>query len=161
MERGSPLIICVGDDAGIPAAIMQISDCHWFLPNESPTNITLFPLILARNSAPLNLKSEKHQRKRLIDCRRWWNSECEQRNEPGELAIEGLPSIFEVVGVGAAIHLAVEFGVDDGAGVLVERIGVVAEPGAGEEVAGAAVGLEHGAPVVLIVAAVVAHHQHH
>lgn len=55
VERGSPLEICVGDDDGSPADIMQIRDCHWFLPSESPTNITLLPLILIRNSAPLNL----------------------------------------------------------------------------------------------------------
>ena len=77
------------------------------------------------------------------------------------MAVEGLPSILEIVGVGAAVHLAVEFGVDDRAGVLVERIGVVAEPGAGEEVAGGAVGLEHWAAVVLIVVAVVAENKHH
>ena len=55
MERGSPLVICVGDDAASPDEIMQISDCHWFLPNESPTNITLLPLNLVRNSTALNL----------------------------------------------------------------------------------------------------------
>lgn len=76
------------------------------------------------------------------------------------MAIDGLPSILEVIGVGPAVHLAVEFGVDNGAGILVEWIRVVANPGAGEEGARGLVGLEHGAAVVVIVGVVVAQHQH-
>lgn len=80
---------------------------------------------------------------------------------PGDLAIDGLPSILEVIGVGPAVHLAVELGVDNGAGILVEWVRVVANPGAGEEGARGLVGLEHWAvAVVVIVGVVVAQHQH-
>lgn len=77
------------------------------------------------------------------------------------MAVDRLPSVLEVIGVGPPVHLAVEFGIDDGARVLVERIGVVANPGAGEESAGGLISLEHGVAAVLIVVAVVAKNQHH
>ena len=37
---------------------MQVSDCHWFSLNESPTNIILFPLSLDKKSLPLNLHEQ-------------------------------------------------------------------------------------------------------
>lgn len=82
-------------------------------------------------------------------------------NLPRDLAVDRLPSILEVIGVRPAVHLAVELRIDDRAGVLVERVGVVANPGAGEESAGGLVRLQHGVAAVLIVAAVVAENQHH
>ena len=75
---------------------------------------------------------------------------------PGKVAVEGSPAVPEVVGVGAAVHLAVELGVDEGAvGGLVERARVVADPRAGEQCARALVGLEHGLSSVVAVAVMV------
>lgn len=54
VERGSPLTSCVGA-WGAAADSIQIKDCHWFLPSESPTNITVLSFIFSRNSTPLNL----------------------------------------------------------------------------------------------------------
>ena len=59
VERGSPLMIFVAD-CGTLDHVIQINDSHWLRPNESPTNITVLPLIFVRKSSPLNL--QKHPR---------------------------------------------------------------------------------------------------
>lgn len=66
---------------------------------------------------------------------------------PGQLAVGGPPSVPLVAGVRAAEQLTVEGGVNGGAGgVLVERVGVVGDPAAGEDVAGGLVAGEHWSP---------------
>lgn len=74
------------------------------------------------------------------------------------MAVDWLPSILKVTGIRAAVHLAVEFGVDNRAGVLVERIRVVANPGTGEERTRGLV-LGDGAAAVVIVRVAVAQHK--
>lgn len=66
-ERGSPVtnFVCV---RGAAADSIQIKDCHWFLPNESPTNITVLPFIFSRNSTPLNLPWHINATKPFKSC---------------------------------------------------------------------------------------------
>lgn len=40
---------------GRAAWSMQLKETHWFRLNESPTNITFFPLHVSKNSKPSNL----------------------------------------------------------------------------------------------------------
>lgn len=54
VDRGSLLIISVWERGTAPLS-MQINDSHWFLPSESPTNMTVFPLILDRKFRASNL----------------------------------------------------------------------------------------------------------
>lgn len=66
-----------------------------------------------------------------------------------------MPPILEVAGIGAAVKLAVELRVDEGAiRVLVHGVGVVTDPGAGEQLTGGSVRLEQW-PVTVAVASVV------
>uniref|UniRef100_A0A0E0GL30 Uncharacterized protein n=1 Tax=Oryza nivara TaxID=4536 RepID=A0A0E0GL30_ORYNI len=53
-RRGSTETSCAGD-CGAAACSRQMSDSHWFRPSESPTNITVFPFIRVKKSAPSNL----------------------------------------------------------------------------------------------------------
>lgn len=57
VERGSSWIRFVLMN-GADEDIIHINDSHWFLPNESPTNITVLFLIFCRNFTPLNLLSK-------------------------------------------------------------------------------------------------------
>lgn len=71
---------------------------------------------------------------------------------PWELTVEGLPSIFKVIGIRPTEHLAVELGVYDWTvGRLVDWVRVVANPIAGEQCTGALVGLDHGSSVLVVV----------
>lgn len=71
------------------------------------------------------------------------------------MAICRLPAIFEVISVGSAVHLAVEFGVDCGARVLVKWRGLVLNPGAHEQSTRGLVSLKHRPSVVGIVVVMV------
>lgn len=57
VERGSSWMMWVLMD-GADEEIIHINDSHWFLPNESPTNIMVLSLISCRNFTPLNLLSQ-------------------------------------------------------------------------------------------------------
>lgn len=118
---------CVGD-RGTAAEIIQINDSHWFRPSESPTNITVFPLIFIRNSTPLNLQQQKglvleeNARTKLLHTYYYVGS-------PWKLAIGGFPAVSQVIGVGSTVQLAIEFRVDNGAGRgLINWVRVVMNP---------------------------------
>lgn len=74
------------------------------------------------------MEKQKHLKKR---ARERFSNE-----KPGNVAGVGSPSVLEVLGVGPAVLLAVELGVDEGArGGFVERVGSVHRPFALEKVA--------------------------
>ena len=53
-----PILVKLYLAAGTALWSMQVSDCHWFKLNESPTNIILFPLSLDNKYRPLNLHEQ-------------------------------------------------------------------------------------------------------
>lgn len=152
VERGSPLIIWVGD-RGTAVEIMQTNDSHWFLPRESPTNITVLPFILSRNSSPLNLQCKRKNHRSwewASELKQWWRRE--ENQAPWKLAIGGFPTIFEVISVGSTVHLAVEFSINEGAiRELVQGICIVTNPGTHKQSTCALVSLKKWPPVMVVV----------
>jgi hypothetical protein len=170
MEKGSPLLICV-EVRGTDDEIKQIKDSHWFRPRESPTNIILFPLIFSKNSSPLNLNhiKIKHKSNNCIHSTRNLKQKEDPKEFntgwcsllPWELTIERLPSVLEIIRVRPAIHLAVEFSVNNGWAIrrLIQWVWFITNPSADKQCTSTLISLQPWQSMLVVV--VVVSHAHY